>query len=106
MVTVAVALSEVISSPTLESVWRLRKAMLSADYPPAGPAWPPLDALHSFLNHLGATATARDYSHKASLLDMAAVGGVVMESLLVLQRISGTGPNDSTSHGTTGGTLK
>ena len=41
-----------------------------------------LDHFYHFLNELVATSTAREYSHFASLLDMAAVGGIVLESFI------------------------
>jgi hypothetical protein len=41
-----------------------------------------LDHFYHFLNELVASSTAREFSHFASLLDIAAVGGVVLESFI------------------------
>jgi hypothetical protein len=41
-----------------------------------------LDAFYTFLNELSSSATAREYSHYASLLDMGAIAGVALQNLL------------------------
>jgi len=41
-----------------------------------------LDAFYNFLNELVASATAREYSHFASILDMGAVAGVAKQNIL------------------------
>jgi len=41
-----------------------------------------VDAFYDFTNQLVASATAREYSHLASILDMAAVAGVAVQNLL------------------------
>jgi hypothetical protein len=48
-----------------------------------------LDEYYDFLNKLVASSTAREYSHFASLLDMAAIGGVAVQNLVEKQESHG-----------------
>lgn len=76
------SLSTVLTNPTPEALWRLQGDLLSEGFPPDAPVMAILDSFHHFLNELVASATAREYSHFASLLDLGAVGGVAIQNLL------------------------
>lgn len=76
------SLSTVLTNPTPETLWRLQGDLLSQGFEPDAPIMGLLDAFHHFLNELVASATAREYSHFASILDMGAVGGVAIQNLL------------------------
>jgi hypothetical protein len=76
------SLSTVLTNPTPDVLWRLQGDLLSEGFPPDDPVMTILDAFHNFLNELVASATAREYSHFASMLDMGAVGGVAIQNLL------------------------
>jgi hypothetical protein len=79
------SLTAVLAEPTPSSLWRLR-----ADILERGPGGQKhllliLERFHHFLNELMASSTAREYSHFASLLDMAAVAGVAFQNLMEVQ---------------------
>lgn len=76
------SLSTVITDPTPEALRQLQGDLLSQGLPPDAPIMTILDAFHNFLIELVASATAREYSHFASLLDMGAIGGVAIQNLL------------------------
>ena len=76
------SLSEVFSKPTPRALWQLRGELLEGGYTEQSPVMPVINHFHHFLNELVAGSTARQYSHFASLLDMAAVAGVVLESFI------------------------
>jgi hypothetical protein len=76
------SLSTVLTNPTPEALWQLQGDLLSEGFEPDAPIMAILDAFYTFLNELVASATAREYSHFASLLDMGAVGGVAIQNLL------------------------
>jgi hypothetical protein len=76
------SLSNVLASPTPEALWKLQGDLLSEGFAPDAPIMTVLDAFHNFLNELVASATAREYSHFASILDMGAVGGIAIQNLL------------------------
>lgn len=76
------SLSTVLTNPTPEALWRIQGDLLSEGVAPDAPVLAILDAFHNFLNELVASATAREYSHFASILDMGAVGGVAIQNLL------------------------
>ena len=68
--------------PTPAGLWQLRSTLLRRGVPDEAPIWSLLDEFYHFLNQLKASATAREYSHFASLLDIGAVGGVALQNLL------------------------
>jgi hypothetical protein len=72
----------VLTHPTPASLWRLRGDLLAGGTPADAPTMILLDAFYTFLNELAASATAREYSHYASLLDMGAIAGVALQNLL------------------------
>ncbi len=76
------ALRETLQRPTPDALWELRTEIFLEDRAEDDPVWEVVDGFHEFLSELSATATARQYSHYASLLDIAAVGGVAFESVL------------------------
>ncbi len=76
------SLSTVLTNPSPESLWQLQGNLLSEGFEPDAPVMAILDAFYTFLNELVASATAREYSHFASILDMGAVGGVAIQNLL------------------------
>jgi hypothetical protein len=77
-----ISLSEVFSEPAPSTLWQLRGELIIGGYSEQDPAMVVLDHFYHFLNELVASSTAREYSHFASLLDMAAVGGIVLESFI------------------------
>ncbi len=75
------ALLAFLSYPSADALWSLREALLAGN-PPHHRALQHLDAAFHFLNRLEASATAKQYSHFASLLDVGAIGGVALQNLL------------------------
>lgn len=71
-----------LGQPTPAGLWQLRGELLQLGVPPQAAIWSSLDEFYHFLNELVANATAREYSHFASLLDIGAVGGVAVQNLL------------------------
>lgn len=76
------SLSLVLSSPTPAVLWQLRADLLEGGLPPDAPALAVLDNFFAFLNELSASMSAHEYSKLASLLDIGAVGGVAVQSLI------------------------
>jgi hypothetical protein len=71
-----------LTNPSPEALWLLQGDLLSQGFDPDAPIMARLDAFHNCLNELVASATAREYSHFASILDVGAVGGVAIQNLL------------------------
>ena len=80
--SVNVSLAAVLSSPTPAVLWQLRGDLLQGGVPSAAPALAVLDNFFVFLNELSASMSAHEYSKLASLLDIGAVGGVAVQSLI------------------------
>jgi len=76
------ALVNVLTSPTPEALWNLRGELIEAGFSDRSHAMLTLDVFFHFLNDLTASSTARQYSHFASILDMAAVAGVAIQNLM------------------------
>jgi hypothetical protein len=76
------SLSEVFLEPAPLALWQLRSELVVGGFSEQDTVMVVLDNFYNFLNELVASSTAREYSHFASLLDIAAVGGVVLESLI------------------------
>lgn len=76
------SLSLVLTNPRPEHLWQLQGDLLSEGYGADAPVMAILDAFHNFLNELMSSASAREYSHFASILDLGAVGGVAIQNLL------------------------
>ncbi len=75
-------LTTILTNPSPDALWQLQGDLLSEGYASDAPVMAILDAFHHFLNELLASATAREYSHFASILDIGAVGGVAVQNLL------------------------
>lgn len=75
------SLAQMLTSPTPEALWTLRGDLLEAGIPAESPIWNVLDQAHRFLSTLKSKSTAREYSHFASLLDIGAIGLVVLDNL-------------------------
>ncbi len=71
-----------LSEPYPEKLWQLRSALLEMDIGIDHPSLKVLDYFYLFLNELIATSTAREYSHFASILDLAAVAGIAIQNLM------------------------
>lgn len=71
-----------LAQPTPEALWLLRGELLTANLPADSPVWSLLGQFYLFLNELTARASSREYSHFASMLDIAAVGGVALQNIL------------------------
>ena len=79
----------VLSSPSPALLWRLRNDLLEQDVPASDPIFPVIERFHMFLNHLVAAVGKEEYQQFASLLDMGAVGSVVVQNLLAAQGADG-----------------
>lgn len=79
---VAVSLMSVLQSPDAENIWTLRGDLLQAGVPSGDPVMSVLERYHNYMHQLASSMTARDFSHFASLLDVAGIGGVVTETLI------------------------
>ncbi len=77
-----ITLSQVMTAPTPDVIWQLRAELLEAGMGIHAKPLIILDEFYDFLNELVASSTAREYSHFASKLDMAAVAGVALQNLM------------------------
>lgn len=75
-----------LGQPTPAGLWQLRGELLQLSIPPEAAIWTSLDQFYHFLNELMANATAREYSHFASMLDIGAVGSVALQNLLAREK--------------------
>jgi hypothetical protein len=75
-------LLHVMTAPTPVSLWQLRGDLLQSGLPHDASVLAVLDRFYQFLNELAASTSAHEYSRLASLLDIGAMGGVVVGSLL------------------------
>jgi hypothetical protein len=76
------ALTEVLTQPSPIALWRLRADFLEQGIQDDSRLLAIVDAFYRFINQLVASSTAREYSHIASVLDMAAVAGVAAQNLM------------------------
>ena len=76
------ALKNVLTAPEVKGLWALRAELLEAGLPDDSRAWSVVDEFQTFLDDLATSSTSREYSELASLLDISAVGGVVLENVL------------------------
>lgn len=75
-------LRRLMRSPTAHEVWNLRGDLLQRETSSDDPIWEVLEQFYRYLCQLESSSTSREHSHRASLLDIGAVGGVVLERLL------------------------
>ncbi len=80
--TIQDALNKLLVMPTPEALWEFKEALYIAGISENSPLMIITDRFYGFLNELVARSTAREYSHFASIMDMAAVGGVALENLV------------------------
>ncbi len=80
------ALTRALSPPTAETLWRLRADLLQRGLPPDTRVWRVLGEFQGYLDRLATSTSSREYSHLASKLDIAAVGGVVLEQAFESRR--------------------
>lgn len=78
----APSLTEVLTRPSPDALWQLRADLLESGMDHLAPPLAIVDAFYHFLNQLVASSSAREYSHLASILDMAAVAGVAIQNLM------------------------
>lgn len=78
----SLALTEVLTRPSPEALWQLRAELLEQGIQDDSRLLAVVNEFYHFTNQLVASSTAREYSHVASLLDMAAVAGVAVQNLL------------------------
>lgn len=76
------SLTAVLAEPTPASLWRLRADILEREPSGQEQLLLILERFHHFINELVASSTAREFSHFASILDMAAVAGVALQNLM------------------------
>jgi hypothetical protein len=79
-------LTRLLTTPTPGDLLALQTRLLAAEADPARAeaarrALEVAREFHSYLTEIEAKASAREYSHLASLLDIGAVGGVALENL-------------------------
>lgn len=79
------SLTTVLTMPTPDAIWRLRGDLLQHHQQIPPDLAELLTRFYNFLTELKAKATAREFSHFASLLDIGAVGGVAVQNLLDAQ---------------------
>lgn len=80
--TLQESFSEILFKPTPEALWGFKEALNMANYSDDSSLMVITDKFYGFLTELLARSTAREFSHFASLLDMAAVAGVAVENLI------------------------
>ena len=71
-----------LGEPYPKILWKLKGALLDDGTPLDDRAMIVLDNFYLFLTELEASSSAREYSHFASILDMAAVAGVALQNLV------------------------
>lgn len=76
------ALKEVLSQPSPEALWQLRADLMEQGVQDDARLMVIVDEFYRYMNQLVASSTAREYSHIASILDMAAVAGVAIQNLV------------------------
>jgi hypothetical protein len=75
------ALRTVLTAPTPESLWELRAELLERGGSPDSEVIAVVGEFSGFLDRFATSTSSRDLNHLASKLDVAAVGGVVLEQL-------------------------
>jgi hypothetical protein len=79
------SLIQVLAEPTPDALWRLRGELLELGLASDSDIMSTLHEFYQFLNELVASSTAREFSHFASIMDMAAVAGVAVQNLLNIE---------------------
>lgn len=79
------SLIQVLTEPTPAALWHLRGELLEIGLASDSRVMKTLHEFYQFLNELVASSTAREYSHFASIMDMAAVAGVAIQNLLNIE---------------------
>ena len=82
-------LAELLREPSPAGLRQLRGELYSAGIEADAPIRPVLDQAHRFFNQLLATSSAKEYSHFASLLDVGALGIVVLQNIADAQETEG-----------------
>jgi hypothetical protein len=76
------SLVNLLRGPSAAAVWELRGELLANGLSPSARVFELLAEFHRFLDHLETGAASRDYSERASLMDMGSFGAVVAADLL------------------------
>jgi len=76
------SLASVLSAPTPRALRYLRGDLLQAGVSRESPLWQALEGFHDYLTLLSASMTARDYSRRATLMDIGAIGGLAVGNIL------------------------
>ncbi|MEE9562330.1 MAG: hypothetical protein V3W50_04595 [Thermoanaerobaculia bacterium] len=76
------ALKNVLTAPEVKGLWTLRAELLEAGLPEDSRVWSVVDEFQRFLDDLATGSTSREYSELASMLDVSAIGGVVLENVI------------------------
>ncbi len=76
------AVARLLTAPAAEDLWRLRGDLLEKGVARGAAVWGVVDAFQRYLDTLATSTSSRDYSELASLLDISAVGGVLLENAL------------------------
>lgn len=72
-----------LQAPTPESLWQMRAVLVEAGLSPDRPTSAVLTRFHHFLSNVKANMTDEAFSELASYLDVAAVGTVALQHLLL-----------------------
>ncbi len=74
-------LVDALTAVTPDVLWRLRGDLVEAGVAADAPVWGVLDAFHAYLHRLEVGTTSRSFSNLASMLDISAISGVLLENL-------------------------
>jgi hypothetical protein len=75
-------LEAVLRAPSAANLWTLRAGLLEAGLPAGSDVWEVLGEFEHFLDEVATRTSSWEYSQLSSRLDIAAVGGVVIEQVL------------------------
>jgi hypothetical protein len=81
----AAALRATLERPAPEVLWRLRGELLEAGAEPSSDVVRVAGLFHAFLDELATSSSSREYSDLASKMDIASLGGMVLEEALTAE---------------------
>lgn len=80
--TIQDSLSRLLKMPTPKALWDFKEALIIAGISENSSLVIITDQFYDFVNELVAKSSAREFSHFASIMDIAAVAGVALENLV------------------------
>jgi hypothetical protein len=75
------SVAAVLREPSTATIWELRGELLAAGLDPEAKPFELLSEFHRFLDRIATGAASRDHSERASMMEVAALGGVVASDL-------------------------